>query len=105
MDPSPPYSAAQEDSGSRTQLLLTQTAEGQCHARLLTCCPPLSPLQNITNEVRRIEPEKARRIQECETFIESVPDTGSASLLKNKAEETNNKYNHVIQLLGAAQEK
>uniref|UniRef100_A0A670JYC2 Periplakin n=1 Tax=Podarcis muralis TaxID=64176 RepID=A0A670JYC2_PODMU len=62
-------------------------------------------LKNITNEVRRIEPEKARRIQECETFIESVPDTGSASLLKNKAEETNNKYNHVIQLLGAAQEK
>ncbi|XP_053132577.1 periplakin isoform X2 [Hemicordylus capensis] len=62
-------------------------------------------LKNITNEIRRIEPEKARKIQECEAFIESVPDTGSATLVKNKAEETNNKYNHVVQLLSAAQEK
>lgn len=62
-------------------------------------------LQNITSELQRIEPEKARRIQECEAFIESVPDTGSASLVKTKAEETNNKYNYVAQLLNAAQEK
>lgn len=62
-------------------------------------------LKNITSELQRIEPEKARRIQECEAFIESVPDTGSASLVKTKAEETNNKYNYVAQLLNAAQEK
>ncbi|XP_061456413.1 periplakin isoform X2 [Rhineura floridana] len=62
-------------------------------------------LKNITNEIRRIESEKARRIQECEAFVQSVPDTGSTTLVKNKAEETSNKYNHVVQLLSAAQEK
>ncbi|NXY48193.1 PEPL protein, partial [Ceuthmochares aereus] len=62
-------------------------------------------LQNITNEVRRIEPEKTRKIQECEVFIESVPNTGSATLVKNKVENTNKKYDRVVQLLSAAQEK
>lgn len=62
-------------------------------------------LQNITNEVRRIEPEKMRKIQECEVFIESVPNTGSATLVKNKVENTTKKYERVVQLLSAAQEK
>ncbi|NXX57512.1 PEPL protein, partial [Scopus umbretta] len=62
-------------------------------------------LKNITNEVRRIEPEKTRKIQECEVFIESVPNTGSATLVKNKVENTNKKYDRVVQLLSAAQEK
>ncbi|XP_030340401.1 periplakin isoform X2 [Strigops habroptila] len=62
-------------------------------------------LKNITNEVRRIEPEKMRKIQECEVFIESVPNTGSATLVKNKVENTNKKYDRVVQLLSAAQEK
>uniref|UniRef100_A0A803VZJ6 Periplakin n=1 Tax=Ficedula albicollis TaxID=59894 RepID=A0A803VZJ6_FICAL len=62
-------------------------------------------LKNITNEVRRIEPEKTRKIQECEAFIESVPNTGSASLVRNKMENTNKKYERVVQLLSAAQEK
>ncbi|KYO32507.1 periplakin [Alligator mississippiensis] len=62
-------------------------------------------LKNITNEVRQIEPEKTRKIQECETFIESVPSTGSATLVRNKVEETNNKYDRVVQLLSAAQKK
>uniref|UniRef100_A0A8D0GMH1 Periplakin n=1 Tax=Sphenodon punctatus TaxID=8508 RepID=A0A8D0GMH1_SPHPU len=62
-------------------------------------------LKNITNELRRIEPEKARKIQECEAFIESVPNTGSATLVRNKVEETNRKYDHVVQLLSASQEK
>lgn len=62
-------------------------------------------LQNITNEVRRIEPEKTRKIQECEAFIESVPNTGSATLVRNKVENTNKKYERVVQLLSAAQEK
>ncbi|KAJ7305720.1 hypothetical protein JRQ81_010086 [Phrynocephalus forsythii] len=62
-------------------------------------------LKNITNEIRRIEPEKARKIQECEAFIQSVPDKGSATLMKSKVEETNNRYNHIVQLLNAAQEK
>ncbi|XP_042293618.1 periplakin [Sceloporus undulatus] len=62
-------------------------------------------LKNITNEIRCIEPEKAHKIQECEAFIESAPDKGSVTLMKSKVEETNNKYNHVVQLLSAAQEK
>ncbi|XP_060642550.2 periplakin [Anolis sagrei] len=62
-------------------------------------------LKNIASEVRHIEPEKGRRIQECEAFVESVPDASSAALVKTKVEETNNKYNHVVQLLGAVQEK
>ncbi|XP_062999416.1 periplakin [Elgaria multicarinata webbii] len=62
-------------------------------------------LKNITNEIHRIEPEKARKVQECEAFLESLPDAGSATLVKNKAEETHNKYNHVVQLLNAAQDK
>ncbi|KFP09530.1 Periplakin, partial [Egretta garzetta] len=62
-------------------------------------------LKNITNEVRRIEPEKTRKIQECEVFIKSVPNTGSATLVKNKVENTNKKYDRVVQLLSAAQEK
>uniref|UniRef100_A0A8C9EZU1 Periplakin n=1 Tax=Pavo cristatus TaxID=9049 RepID=A0A8C9EZU1_PAVCR len=62
-------------------------------------------LKNITNEIRRIEPEKVRKIQDCEAFIESVPNTGSATLVKNKVENTNKKYDRVVQLLSAAQEK
>ncbi|NXD30702.1 PEPL protein, partial [Spelaeornis formosus] len=62
-------------------------------------------LKNITNEVRRIEPEKTRKMQECEAFIESVPNTGSATLVRNKVENTNKKYERVVQLLSAAQEK
>uniref|UniRef100_A0A8C0VLV9 Periplakin n=1 Tax=Cyanistes caeruleus TaxID=156563 RepID=A0A8C0VLV9_CYACU len=62
-------------------------------------------LKNITNEVRRIEPEKTRKIQECEAFIESVPNTGSATLVRNKVDNTNKKYERVVQLLSAAQEK
>ncbi|XP_053936870.1 periplakin [Cuculus canorus] len=62
-------------------------------------------LKNITNEIRRIEPEKTRKIQECEVFIESVPNTGSATLVKNKVENTTKKYDRVVQLLSAAQEK
>ncbi|XP_072838472.2 periplakin [Pogona vitticeps] len=62
-------------------------------------------LKNITNEIRRIEPEKAAKIQECEAFIQAVPEKASATLVKNKAEETNQRFGHVVQLLNAAQEK
>ncbi|XP_025027395.1 periplakin [Python bivittatus] len=62
-------------------------------------------LKNVTNVIRRIEPEKNCKIQECEVFIESMPDASGTTLVKNKVEETNNKYNWVVQLLSAAQEK
>ncbi|XP_074866951.1 periplakin [Carettochelys insculpta] len=62
-------------------------------------------LQNISNEVRCIEPEKAKKVQECEAFVDAVPNAGSAALVRNKVEDTNKKYDHVVQLLRAAQEK
>ncbi|XP_015674743.1 periplakin [Protobothrops mucrosquamatus] len=62
-------------------------------------------LKNVTNQIRRIEPEKTSKIQECEALIESMPESSSTTLVKSKIEETNNKYNWVTQLLNAAQEK
>ncbi|KAK9393289.1 periplakin [Crotalus adamanteus] len=62
-------------------------------------------LMNVTNQIRRIEPEKTSKIQECEALIESMPESSSTTLVKSKVEETNNKYNWVTQLLNAAQEK
>uniref|UniRef100_A0A8C6XBL6 Periplakin n=1 Tax=Naja naja TaxID=35670 RepID=A0A8C6XBL6_NAJNA len=62
-------------------------------------------LKNVTNQIRRIEPEKTSKIQECEAFIESMPESSSTTLVKKKVEKTNNKYNWVTQLLDAAQEK
>ncbi|XP_063170890.1 periplakin [Candoia aspera] len=62
-------------------------------------------LKNVTNVIRRIEPEKTHKMEECEAFIKSISDPSSTTLLKNKVEETNNKYNRVVQLLSAAQEK
>ena len=89
--------------------LLHQAATGQLFffpiATRFSCYKGFFLPQNITNEVRRIEPEKVRKIQDCEAFIESVPNTGSATLVKNKVENTNKKYDRVVQLLSAAQEK
>ncbi|ETE61552.1 Periplakin, partial [Ophiophagus hannah] len=62
-------------------------------------------LKNVTNQIRHIEPEKTSKIQECEAFIESMPESSSTTLVKKKVEKTNNKYNWVTQLLDAAQEK
>ncbi|XP_026536491.1 periplakin [Notechis scutatus] len=62
-------------------------------------------LKNVINQIRRIEPEKTSKIQECEAFIESMPESSSTTLVKKKVEKTNNKYNWVTQLLDAAQEK
>ncbi|XP_026559908.1 periplakin [Pseudonaja textilis] len=62
-------------------------------------------LKNVTNQIRRIEPVKTSKIQECEAFIESMPESSSTTLVKKKVEKTNNKYNWVTQLLDAAQEK
>ncbi|XP_009993749.1 PREDICTED: periplakin [Chaetura pelagica] len=72
--------------------------------------PPLEQSRAVQDSTERskdlkIEPEKMRKIQECEVFIESVPNTGSATLVKNKVENTNKKYDRVVQLLSAAQEK
>lgn len=67
--------------------------------------PSETSLQNVTNQIRRIEPEKTSKIQDCEAFIESLPESSGTTLVKSKVEETNNKYNWVAQLLNAAEEK
>ncbi|XP_025272390.1 periplakin isoform X1 [Canis lupus familiaris] len=62
-------------------------------------------LKNITNELRRIEPEKARSTAECEEFVQALPGSSSTSLLKTRVEDTNRKYERLVQLLDLAQEK
>uniref|UniRef100_A0A8C3YS94 Periplakin n=1 Tax=Catagonus wagneri TaxID=51154 RepID=A0A8C3YS94_9CETA len=62
-------------------------------------------LQNISNELLRIEPEKARSTAEGEAFLRALPGSGSAALLKTRVEDTQRRYERLAQLLDAAQEK
>ncbi|XP_015346072.1 periplakin isoform X3 [Marmota marmota marmota] len=62
-------------------------------------------LKNITNELLRIEPEKAQSTAECAAFVEALPGSGTAPLLKARVEDTNKKYECLVQLLDLAQEK
>ncbi|XP_008844784.1 periplakin isoform X2 [Nannospalax galili] len=62
-------------------------------------------LKNITNELLRIEPEKTRRTAECEAFMQALPGSGTTPLLRTRVEDTNQKYERLVQLLDAAQEK
>ncbi|XP_034526303.1 periplakin isoform X2 [Ailuropoda melanoleuca] len=62
-------------------------------------------LKNITNELLRIEPEKACSTAECEEFVQALPASGTTPLLKTRVEDTNRKYERLVQLLDLAQEK
>ncbi|XP_024409108.2 periplakin isoform X2 [Desmodus rotundus] len=62
-------------------------------------------LKNITNELLRIEPEKAHSTAECEAFMQALPGSGSAPLLRTRVEDTNHRYERLVQLLDSAQEK
>uniref|UniRef100_H2QAI9 Periplakin n=1 Tax=Pan troglodytes TaxID=9598 RepID=H2QAI9_PANTR len=62
-------------------------------------------LKNITNELLRIEPEKTRSTAEGEAFIQALPGSGTTPLLRTRVEDTNQKYEHLLQLLDLAQEK
>ncbi|XP_021099974.1 periplakin isoform X1 [Heterocephalus glaber] len=62
-------------------------------------------LKNITNELLWIESEKVRSTAECEAFVQALPDSGTAPLLRTRVEDTNRKYEHLAQLLDSAQEK
>ncbi|VTJ62104.1 Hypothetical predicted protein [Marmota monax] len=62
-------------------------------------------LKNITNELLRIEPEKAQSTAECAAFVEALLGSGTAPLLKARVEDTNKKYERLVQLLDLAQEK
>ncbi|XP_059549022.1 periplakin isoform X1 [Myotis daubentonii] len=62
-------------------------------------------LKNITNELLQIEPEKAHSTAECEAFVQALPGSGSAPLLRTRVEDTNRRYERLVQLLDLAQEK
>ncbi|KAI5932462.1 Periplakin [Manis javanica] len=62
-------------------------------------------LKNITNELLRIEPEKVRSVAEGEAFVRALPGSGSAPLLRTRAEDTEHRYERLAQLLHSAQEK
>ncbi|XP_003790896.1 periplakin [Otolemur garnettii] len=62
-------------------------------------------LKNITNALLRIEPEKTQNTAECEAFIQALPGSGTVPLLRTRVEDTNRKYERLVQLLDSAQEK
>ncbi|XP_068099578.1 periplakin isoform X2 [Hyperolius riggenbachi] len=65
----------------------------------------LRDLQNIANNVRRIEPEKSQKVQECEVYLSKSPEVSSTPILRSKISETNKKYDKVNELLAGAQDK
>uniref|UniRef100_A0A8C0DTX1 Periplakin n=1 Tax=Balaenoptera musculus TaxID=9771 RepID=A0A8C0DTX1_BALMU len=62
-------------------------------------------LKSITKELLRIEPEKASSTAEGEAFMQALPGSGSAALLRTRVEDTQRRYERLVQLLDAAQEK
>nr|XP_006984729.1 periplakin [Peromyscus maniculatus bairdii] len=62
-------------------------------------------LKNISRELLQIEPEKTQRTAECEAFVQALPGSGTAPLLRTRMEDTNQKYERLVQLLDAAQKK
>ncbi|KAM5227299.1 periplakin [Ctenodactylus gundi] len=62
-------------------------------------------LKSIISELLQVEPEKVRSTTECEAFVQTLPGSGTAPLLRTRVEETNRKYERLAQLLDSAQEK
>ncbi|XP_076998009.1 periplakin [Tamandua tetradactyla] len=62
-------------------------------------------LKNITAELLRIEPDKARSTTACDAFMGALPGGGCVPLLRTRVEDTNSKYTRLLQLLDSAQEK
>lgn len=46
-----------------------------------------------------------RSTAECEAFVQALPGSGTAPLLRTRVDDTNRKYEHLAQLLDSAQEK
>ena len=61
--------------------------------------------QSITKELLGIEPEKASSTAKGEAFMQALPGSGSAALLRTRVEDTQRRYERLVQLLDAAQEK
>uniref|UniRef100_A0A2K5RPE0 Periplakin n=1 Tax=Cebus imitator TaxID=2715852 RepID=A0A2K5RPE0_CEBIM len=64
-----------------------------------------TPLKAIPVELLQIEPEKTRSAAEGEAFIQALPGSGTTPLLRTRVEDTNQKYERLVQLLDLAQEK
>ncbi|XP_045141982.1 periplakin [Echinops telfairi] len=62
-------------------------------------------LQSFSSGLLRIQPELTRSVAEGEAFIQAIPGGGSAPLLRTRMDDTKAKYEHLAQLLDAAQEK
>ncbi|XP_057385027.1 periplakin isoform X2 [Balaenoptera acutorostrata] len=62
-------------------------------------------LKSITKELLGIEPEKASSTAKGEAFMQALPGSGSAALLRTRVEDTQRRYERLVQLLDAAQEK
>ncbi|XP_069861706.1 periplakin [Dipodomys merriami] len=62
-------------------------------------------LKNITNELLRMEAEKAQSTAECEAFAQALPGCSTTPLLRSRVENTHRKYERLLQLLHSAQEK
>ncbi|XP_076122363.1 periplakin isoform X1 [Alosa pseudoharengus] len=65
----------------------------------------LQEMRDITNAVRKIEPEKVSKNKEAESFLHSNPKCASAPLLYSKVDEADKKYNKVDLLLKLSDEK
>ncbi|KAJ8386165.1 hypothetical protein AAFF_G00175890 [Aldrovandia affinis] len=65
----------------------------------------LQELKDIEAAVRKIEPEKASKVREVETFLASNPKCASSPQLYNKVEEANKKCDKVNQLLKYSTDK
>ncbi|KAM5152388.1 periplakin [Mantella aurantiaca] len=65
----------------------------------------MKELKNIANNVRRIEPDKSQKVQECEIYLSKSPEISSTPILRSKINETNKKYDKVNELLNSSQDK
>ncbi|XP_029013751.1 periplakin isoform X2 [Betta splendens] len=65
----------------------------------------LQDMRDIAAAVKKIEPEKASKVQEANNFLASNSKCASAPQLYSKVDEANKKYSKVEQLLQCSQEK
>ncbi|XP_036409076.1 periplakin [Megalops cyprinoides] len=65
----------------------------------------LQELKDIEGAVRKIEPEKASKVREAETFLASKPKCASAPQLYTKLDEANKKCDKVNLLLKYSEDK
>lgn len=65
----------------------------------------LQDIKDIANAVSKIEPEKTTKVEEAKSFLVSTSNCASAPQLHSKVDETNKKYNKIVELLQCSQDK